>query len=712
MDDQAKRLMLFTLVACVIIFTFSNKQQQKQSTKPGTEQQGTTSPFSTGTLLTSQTATALAQPTEFTPQTPQTVVESDKIVVRTGTYEVTFDTLGAAPTSWKVIDPEFAMVVQEDIDAVEKQNAKLPKGAQEKVPVIRDFKAIELIPQYSGLDQQREYPLMVVLKEQKDTFHNFNNVLYKTDGPKVVYGDDGSTKTINLILTSNPDSSGLQLEKSFTFEASGYLTHVQMRLRHHAEAPAALSFTDPNQPGLGLLAGPGIGRAHYKSRWDSSYYKIGAYNGDEIESENFSDWEDALEEQVMTKFITDDAPWRWGMLDSRFYAGFILPEKPAALIRGIVKSNHVPFADGDRKNMVPPSTLEVYSDGFRIHPGEEVVLNYNFFLGPKKRSLLAEIDKTHEEYNLRGSMYQSNWWLSRNIIRPVAVFMLWLMVWFYELTSSYGIAIILVVLVMRMLTQPFTHMGMKSQARVMAEQKRVKPFIDAINEKFKDDPQKRNAEVWKTYREHGVNPLGMLKGCGWMLVQMPIFFALYRLLMTAVELRGQGFLWIADLTAPDALFTLPFAIPLLGDKFNILPILMGVSQVFAQRLQSTNVQDPMQKQMMTFMPIMFIFMLYNFAAGLSLYWFVSNLWQITFQVFVNKKVKEEAEAKAVAAFDARQKDKEKGNRKVTTIVQKSRKKKPTSGKPSWREKLMAKLEEAAKEAENRQQQAQKKKKKK
>ena len=124
---------------------------------------------------------------------------------------------------------------------------------------------------------------------------------------------------------------------------------------------------------------------------------------------------------------------------------------------------------------------------------------------------------------------------------------------------------------------------------------------------------------------------------------------------------------------------------------------MGLSQLVAQRLQTTNIEDPMQKQMATMMPIMFIFILYNFAAGLSLYWFVSNIWQIVFQIFINKKVKEEAEQKAIRAFDERQKAVKDGT---------FHKKKKTSAKPSWRDRMMATLEEKAKAAEEVKKQSQ------
>jgi YidC/Oxa1 family membrane protein insertase len=306
-------------------------------------------------------------------------------------------------------------------------------------------------------------------------------------------------------------------------------------------------------------------------------------------------------------------------------------------------------------------------------------------VGPKQRQILVGIDK-QENYGLHKAMFHDMYAINR----VLATFMLRILNWLYAHTHSYGVSIILLTIIMRLLTQPLTHIGMMSQARVMAEQQRIKPLIDAINEKYKDDPQKKSAEVWKTYREHGVNPLGAMKGCIWMLVQIPIFIALYKLLLYAIDLRGEGFLWIKDLTAPDALFTLPFSLPFLGNKFNILPIVMGLSQVFAQRLQTANIQDPNQKMMATVMPIMFIFIMYNFASGLSLYWFVSNLWQIAFQILVNKRVKEAAERKAHKAFEERQQAIQKG----TPL----RKKDPNK-KPSWREKVMAYLEAKAKQAE-------------
>lgn len=690
MDENAKRWMLFILLATPLLMLYMNGQTAKMKQRAEAQErikrqqealQGPIAPAVDATTSGTLTPSAQAPAPEAPP-----LEAGEEIRIETETYAITFNTAGAVPTHWQIVDPEFAKATQSDIDVAEK--------ADQTPPAMGDFKPIEIIPQYEGIDPGRDYPLSVVLKESAGGyFQELNRNVYTVKGPEDATGPDGEAQKV-LTFTSPVTREGLRLTKIFRFSNKGYMTHLEVRLDHTAPPGKGqrIAFNEAIQPGLGLNWGPGIGSSHYEDRWDGSYYKVAVYDDGNILSNNFSKWDEAQTRSVTREWPSGEKPlWNWAMLDSRFYAAAVLPDEPVSLVRGVVKSMHVPDSESLRKNMAPPLSIEVYDGPFTLEPGQSHVRNYTLFVGPKQYSLLKSIDKRYTE-NLRRILFQSDWWIMDKVIRPLAVFMLILLGWFSDLTGSYGVAIILVVLVMRLLTQPFTHMGMKSQARVMAEQRRIKPLIDAINEKYKDDSQKRSAETWKTYKEHGVNPLGMLKGCGWMLVQMPIFLALYRLLIFAIDLRGQSFLWIDDLTAPDALFTLPFTLPLLGNKLNILPILMGISQLFAQRLQSSNIEDPMQKQMATIMPIMFIFMLYNFAAGLSLYWFVSNIWQIVFQVFVNRRVKEEAEQKAHRAFDERQKA-------IQTSIASGAAKKTKTGKSTWQERIMAYLEQKTKEGE-------------
>ncbi|NQU42561.1 YidC/Oxa1 family insertase periplasmic-domain containing protein, partial [bacterium] len=597
---------------------------------------------------------------------------SEEIVVKTDVFCVTFNTAGAYPIRWQIIDPRFAKASQLDVEERQKKGGP-PLQVGQPLP-------LEMIPEYPGLGSDRDFPLMIVLKETGGRFlESFNWRTYDVEGPKL----NASGETV-LTFRSPITDEGLQVTKTFRFPPSSYLVSLRVEVNNATDQSRFnFDFSETSQPGLGLIWGPGIGNPYYHDRWDASMYMVAAYTGEDILEKRFGNWQKAQSEGALQESFSGNL--KWGAVDSRYLMATLIPDAGTSRVRGVVKRQFVPQRESLRKDMAHPIVAEVYSNPFVLKPGEDRYFDYQIFAGPKKRSLLVQIDEEHD-YGLRRIMFHNSIWL----IRVLSVFMLDLLGWLHGKTNNYGVSIILLTIIMRLLTQPFTHLGMKSQARVMAEQKRIKPLIDAINEKFKDEPQKRSAETWKTYREHGVNPLGMMKGCVWMLVQLPIFFALYRLLVGAIDLRGESFLWINDLTAPDALFTLPFTLPFIGDKLNILPILMGGSQLIAQRLQSSNVQDPNQKMMVTIMPIMFVFILYNFAAGLSLYWFVSNLWQIVFQIFVNKRVREEAEQKAHRAFEEKQKAREQGE---------PLQKKTRDGKPGVRERFMGYLEKKAKEAE-------------
>ncbi len=686
MDDYTKRLLIFMLVAMPIVMFMAKTQQPEQKKQPRqTSQvtQPTPTPSESGNNNTSSATTNTLPAFEEE--------EGEIITVETDVWHIDFNTAGAVPTRWQLTDHEFARVTQADVDEAREQNRP-----ESEWPTVGDYKPVELIPQFENIDPlNREYPLYIRLKESAGKFHSsLNRRVYSVSGPTVITNDEKGTTATQLSFTSPVTPEGLQLSKRFIIPSDGYLVEMTLEVTNVADASdnQTIAFDDRTYPGMGLIWGPGVGPSHAVDSWDKRYFKVLAYEDGEFATEKFGNWEKALQESIDKDWLADsEEGWDWVLADSRYYCAALIPHQTSPLARGAVKPQHVPRREALRKKMTVPLSAEVHSDGFSLQPGQSAKFDYTLYVGPKKRSLLSSIDE-RRGYNLDRVMFQSNWWISDNLLRPLSIFMLWLLGSFYNLTGNYGVAIILVVIIMRLLTQPFTHMSMKSMARVAAEQKRIKPLIDAINEKYKDDPQKRSAETWKTYKEHGVNPLGMMKGCVWMLVQLPIFLALYRLLIGAIDLRGQGFLWIADLTAPDALFMLPFSLPFLGDKFNILPIMMGVSQLFAQRLQSTNIEDPTQKQMATIMPIFFVFILYNFAAGLSLYWFVSNIWQITFQIFVNKKVKEQVEQEAHQKFEER--------RKQVTLIEKGGKPKEEK-EPTWRDKVLKYLEEKAKEAESR-----------
>jgi YidC/Oxa1 family membrane protein insertase len=162
-----------------------------------------------------------------------------------------------------------------------------------------------------------------------------------------------------------------------------------------------------------------------------------------------------------------------------------------------------------------------------------------------------------------------------------------------------------------------------------------------VREKFKKDPQRMQREMMDLYKKYKVNPLG---GCLPMLLQIPVFFALYKILMIAIELRGAPFmLWLKDLSAPDTLFGhIPSWFPLIGGfAVGPLPILMGATMIIQQKMTPTSM-DPAQNRIMMFMPIIFTFLFLNFATGLVLYWLMNNIFSIAQQLYVNRKLKTES----------------------------------------------------------------------
>lgn len=250
-----------------------------------------------------------------------------------------------------------------------------------------------------------------------------------------------------------------------------------------------------------------------------------------------------------------------------------------------------------------------------LQSGEQKTYAYKIYYGPKKVTLLRDIG-----YNLERSV---NFGWFDVIARPT----LWLLNFFYSFVHNYGIAIILVTIMFKAAFWPISQKGMKS----MKNMQKLQPKMVKIKEKYKDDPGRMNQEVMNLYKTYKVNPLG---GCLPMLLQIPVFFALYKVLLQSIELRHAPFmLWISDLSAPDRLW-IGFDIPYLGG-LPVLTLLMGASMWLQQKMTPTTA-DPAQARIMQFLPIIFTFMFLNFASGLVLYWFVNNLLSILQQQLINR----------------------------------------------------------------------------
>lgn len=250
-----------------------------------------------------------------------------------------------------------------------------------------------------------------------------------------------------------------------------------------------------------------------------------------------------------------------------------------------------------------------------IKPEPQAVYEFTVFVGPQDMALMKKYGKKFETI-----VAFSNWWPLDMIAKAIYHTIPFL----HSIFRSWGISIILISVIIYGLTYPLTFKSMMSMRRMQ----QVQPKIKALQVRYKSDPQKLNAEIMDIYKREKINPLG---GCLPFLLQMPIFIALYQVLWRSSYFQGKGFLWIKDLAQPDRLFILPFSLPIIGNEFNILPLLMAGVMFAQQKLSAKNMvvadeqQAMQQKMMMYFFPVFIGFIFYKFASGLSLYFTVFYL---------------------------------------------------------------------------------------
>ena len=318
-------------------------------------------------------------------------------------------------------------------------------------------------------------------------------------------------------------------------------------------------------------------------------------------------------EQIKAKKIKKQNTYtgnlQWVSVQNRYFMSSIIPAKPVeASMRLFLPQENVLEAQ-----YVQPETI--------IKPGTQQTYGYKLFFGPKSTNILKKTD-----YNLAKAI---NFGMFDIIAKPC----LWFMNFLYGLIPNYGIAIIILTIATKIILWP---LGTKSY-RSMAEMKKIQPLMADLKKKYKNDKKKMNEETMALYKTYKINPMG---GCLPMLVQIPVFFALYRMLYEAIELRHAPFMgWITDLSAPDRLFHFNFAIPLMEPPYGIpvLTIVMGATMFLQQQMTPAMGTDPTQAKMMKFMPIIFTVIFINFSSGLVLYWLINNILSISQQHYIIKQ---------------------------------------------------------------------------
>ena len=243
--------------------------------------------------------------------------------------------------------------------------------------------------------------------------------------------------------------------------------------------------------------------------------------------------------------------------------------------------------------------------------GEIARAAIDLYIGPQVADLLKAYDQ-----GLEKSMD-----LGWKLFRPLAEVVLWGLKWMHQYIPNYGVIIIIFSVLTKLAFYPLTRTSTQS----MKKMQELQPKLKALQEKYKNDKEKLNKATMELYQKEKINPLA---GCLPLLVQSPVFIALYQALNHTISLRGQPFvLWIEDLSQPDALTQLPIALPFLGSDLNVLPILMAVAMYFQTKMTPTSGAGGQMAVMNTMMPLVMVFIFYNMPSGLVLYWLVNTILQ-------------------------------------------------------------------------------------
>lgn len=317
-------------------------------------------------------------------------------------------------------------------------------------------------------------------------------------------------------------------------------------------------------------------------------------------------------------------------VNNQFFATIIEAKEPAD--GQVWAADYKATIHGDetksRQKKIRGCELAVSLPEASMNPGGQRTISYSVYMGPKEEAILKDPKEVERGEVMNYSAIPIFGKIFGWAISPLAKYLSKALVWIESWCHSWGLAIIILTILVRLLMWPVY----AKSARSMKRMSKLSPMLKDIREKYPDDPQKQNQETMKLYSQYGINPLG---GCLPMFLQLPVFLGFYRMLWGAVELRHQSFMgFVEDLTMPDQLAMLPGGLPL-----NILPILMALASFIQMKIQPMTTTDKTQRMIFMMMPWMFLVFCYQFASGLALYWTISNIFTIV-QTWVMNKLPE------------------------------------------------------------------------
>jgi YidC/Oxa1 family membrane protein insertase len=431
------------------------------------------------------------------------------------------------------------------------------------------------------VESPSEYPLQ--LTWIKNAQAPSSQILFEADQPSLTLSPDRKQGTLTFRGRS---PQGLALTKTFTFSYDSYRFDLDIRVVNGTSQPL-----DDN---LALL----LENRFPKIENDPSSTFQGqlAYLDGKYEEKGIGKFE---------KEVTTTGKIQWGALSDTYFMQAVIPVDNQSIAS--IKTSRPNPEQLRALFVLPPVNLPVQG---------EKNLHLALYFGPRDIAVLKPLKLDLEQ--------AVNFGFFDIISKPL----LWVLNFFNGFMHNYGWAIIVLTILVKILFWPLTHKSYKS----MKDMQKLQPKMAKIREKYKDNREKMNQEMMALYKTYKVNPMG---GCLPMVIQIPVFFALYSLLGYAIELRHAPFLlWINDLSAPDRL-PIGVMIPYVGNGIPVLTLLMGASMFIQQKMTPTT-GDPTQAKLMLFLPVVFTFMFINFASGLVLYWLVNNVLSIGQQYYINK----------------------------------------------------------------------------
>jgi YidC/Oxa1 family membrane protein insertase len=506
-----------------------------------------------------------------------------------------------------------AAPVKPSIPAVAAATPTTPAGGPEELLVVTNANAIYTFTSRGGglkLIELMQYPEAIECSREVPAERHFASLNTRAPVPAltILAGETLTTQTpFKLIRTEtgvraeHVSTNGLRVTKDFRF-GTNYILNVTVRLENSGTQPIGL-------PAQEWVIGTATPPATQSSTPNTGFFWHNGIKAEQVNESWFANRTlGCIPGTARTEYAAGANNVHWAAVHNQFFTLAAIPTQPAGQV--ISRPVELPLAPGHPTNgpAAPGYQTALGYPSTVITGSGHLERQFAVYAGPKEYNTLARLG-TQFKTDLDAIM-------NFGFFGFFSKMLLLSMNGLHSFGLPYGVAIILITIVIKLLFWPLTNASTRSMKRMQE----LQPQLKALQDKYKDEPQKMQAKMLEFYKENKVNPVG---GCLPMLLQIPVFFGFYTMLQSAIELRGARFLWACDLSQADTIWRIPW----FGDfPINPLPLIMGVTMLWQARLTPVSPgMDPVQQKMMKYMPLMFMFILYKMSAGLTLYWTVQNL---------------------------------------------------------------------------------------